>query len=313
MNAKPLVFLGIMCAPLFVSAAPLPQTPPDLGVNASLHGKAVFPRDNPWNTPVDAAPADPNSTALIASIGLDAHFHPDWGRNPNWGIPYVVVAGNAPKTKVSFDYADESDAGPYPIPPHPPIEGGADAQGDRHILMLDRDHWNLYELWSAKPQNGGWTAGSGAVFDLRSNDSRPAGWTSADAVGLPVFPGLVRADEVFEQKEITHALRFTCRRTRRAYVSPARHFASRLKDPDLPPMGMRVQLRADFDLAPFSPSMQVILRALKKYGMILADNGSNWFVSGASDPRWDDEELNSLKKLRGRDFQVVKMQGVVTG
>jgi hypothetical protein len=180
--------------------------------------------------------------------------------------------------------------------------------------VVDRDNWKLYELYDAHPVNGGasWTAGSGAVFDLSSNALRPAGWTSADAAGLPIFPGLVRFDEVSEQKEIRHALRFTCPTTRRAYVSPARHFASSRTDASLPPMGMRVRLRAGFDVGPYPANVQVILRAMKTYGMLLADNGSAWYVSGAPDPRWSDDELAALSSVRGRDFEVVKMGTLVT-
>jgi hypothetical protein len=294
-------------------AAPNEKTRPDLGVNASLRGWRAFPDDNAWNTPIDHLPVDANSDKYVASIGVGANLHPDWGNKPEWGIPYVVVSGNQPRVPVKFEYGDESDHEPYPIPANPPIEGGPDSNGDRHILMIDRDNWKLYELFSVRYKNNQWTAGSGAIFDLKSNALRPAGWTSADAAGLPIFPGLVRADEVFEQKEIRHALRFTCKQTRRAYVFPARHWASRSNDPNLPPMGMRVRLKADYDITKFSPSMQVILRALKKYGMILADNGSNWFVSGVSDPRWNGDELNSLKKIKGRDFEVVQMGNVVSG
>ena len=288
--------------------APAPKV--QLGVGASLGGRRPFPDDNPWNTDVSAAPVDPNSDALVASIGLDAPLHPDVGKTS--GIPYVVVPADQPKVPVAFEYADESDPGPYPIPPDPPIEGGPDSGGDRHILVLDRDHWVLYELFAAYPTGGGgWRAGSGAVFDLASNALRPVGWTSTDAAGLPVFPGLVRADEVFEQGAVRHAIRFTCKRTRRAYVPPARHWASPSKDPNLPPMGMRVRLKAGYNISGFPPRMQVILRAMKQYGLILADNGSNWFFTGAPDPRWNDEELNTLKRIRGRDFEVVRMEGLV--
>ncbi len=211
-------------------------------------------------------------------------------------------------------YGSESDPGPYPVPPDAPIEGGPSSTGDRHVLVIDRDNWKLYELYSAAPVNGGasWRAASGAVFDLNSNALRPAGWTSADAAGLPVFPGLVRYDEVFEQREIMHALRFTAQLTRRAYVAPARHFASSDTSPNRPPMGMRVRLKASFDSTRFSPNMQVLLRALKRYGMILADNGGNWFISGAPDPRWDDDELHTLQTIKGSDFEVVQMGVLVT-
>ena len=224
-----------------------------------------------------------------------------------------MVSGAQPRVPVKFEYADESDHAPYPIPANPPIEGGKESNGDRHILMIDRDNWKLYELFSVRWKENRWTAGSGAIFDLKGNTLRPAGWTSADAAGLPIFPGLVRADEVFESKEISHALRFTCKKTQRAYVSPARHFASRSNDANLPPMGMRVRLKADYDISKFSPPMQVILRALKKYGMILADNGSDWFVSGSSSPLWNDDDLNTLKRIKGRDFEVVQMGHLVRG
>jgi hypothetical protein len=206
---------------------------------------------------------------------------------------------------VTFEYADESDPGPYPIPPNPPIEGGPDSEGDRHILIIDRDNHRLYELFSAYPTEKGWRAGSGAIFDLDSNALRPAGWTSADAAGLPIFPGLVRYDEVMEKGEIKHALRFTARRTQRGYISPARHFASSSSDPNLPPMGLRVRLKADYDVSGFPRPVQVILTALKKYGLLLADNGGNWFISGAPDPRWDDEALATIKRVKGRDLEVV--------
>jgi hypothetical protein len=289
-----------------------------LGAGASLGGRRPFPDDNPWNTDVSQASVDPHSDALLATIGLDTGLHPDFGTEwegaPN-GIPYVVVAGDQPRVPVEFDYWEESDPGPYPIPSDAPIEGGPDSDGDRHILVVDRDNWMLYELFYAFPHNGGssWTAGSGAIFNLHSNDLRPATWTSADAAGLPIFPGLVRYDEVVEQGIVRHALRFTCRQTRRAFVAPARHWASSYTDLNLPPMGMRVRLRFDFDASGFPPAVQVILTALKHHGMFLADNGSDWFISGAPDPRWNDEELASLRQVRGSDFQVVQMGEVISG
>jgi hypothetical protein len=296
-----------------------PQTPlPDLGSGASLHGKQLFPSDNAWNQDISALPVDPNSSNLIASIGANVSLHPDFGTvyagAPN-GIPYVVVSGSQTRVPVNFtDYADESDPGPYPVPPDAPVEGGPNGTGDRHVIVIDRDSWKLYELYNAFPAGGGasWNASGGALFDLNSNALRPAGWTSADAAGLPIFPGLARYDEVFEQREIKHALRFTAQLTRRAYVAPARHFASNDTSPNRPPMGMRVRLKASFDISKFSPAMQVILRALKTYGMILADNGSNWYVSGAPDSRWNDDELNTLKTVRGSDFEVVQMGAIVT-
>lgn len=288
---------------------------PDLGSGASLRGKRIFPADNPWNQDISAAPVDPNSAKLIASIGLNNSLHPDFGTEyegaPN-GIPYIVVSGTQKRVPTTFEYKDESDLGPYPIPVDAPIEGGPNGEGDRHVIVIDRDNWKLYELFDAHPINGGssWKAVGGAVFDLSSNALRPAGWTSADAAGLPVLPGLVRYDEVHELKAITHALRFTAQRTRRAYVHPARHFASDDTDPYLPPMGMRVRLKASFDIAKFSPAMQVILRALKKYGMFLADNGSDWYLSGAPDARWNEDDLHTLGSIKGSDFEVVRMGAV---
>ncbi len=287
-----------------------------LGVGASLGGKRLFPADNPWNQDVSREPVDPNSARLIASIGLDKPLHPDFGTvydgAPN-GIPYVVVAGSQPKVPVSFRYPRESDPGPYPIPRDAPIEGGPKSKGDRHVLVVDRDNWRLYELFGAYAQaNKSWKAGSGAIFDLNANKLRPAGWTSADAAGLPILPGLVRYDEVMERKVVPHALRFTCAKTRRGYVSPARHFASSRTSADLPPMGMRVRLKADYDVSGFPKEVQVILTALKKYGMFVADNGGDWFLSGAPDQRWSDEKLHTMKKVKGRDFEVVKMGKVIT-
>jgi len=293
-----------------------PDALTDLGPGASLNGRRPFPDDNPWNTEIAGSPVDPMSSTLIASCGL-RNLHPDFGtvwQGAPIGIPYVVVGGSQPRVPVTFGYADESDPGPYPIPPDAPIEGGANASGDRHVLVLDRDAWVLYEMFDAHPVNGGasWTAGSGAVFDLSSNDLRPPGWTSADAAGLPIFPGLVRYDEAVDRGEIRHALRFTCPRTRRAYVPPARHWASSATDPSLPPMGMRVRLRADFDVSGFPEEVQVILTAMKRYGMFLADNGSGWFVSGAPDARWDDDRLGTLKSVPSSAFEVIRMEGVVS-
>lgn len=295
-----------------------PQPTPDLGAGASLHGKQLFPSDNAWNEDISNADVDPNSDNLIAGMGLNTSLHPDfgtvWNGAPN-GIPYIVVAGNQTTVPINFTaFGSQSDPGPYPVPPAAPIEGGPGSTGDRHVLVIDRDSWKLYEMYRAFPVNNGasWNADSGAIFDLNSNALRPAGWTSADAAGLPIFPGLVRYDEVFEQQEIKHAIRFTAQITRRAYVAPARHWASTNMSVDRPPMGMRVRLKASVDISGFSPAMQVILRALKKYGMILADNGSNWFISGAPDSRWSDDELNTLKNIKGSQFEVIKMTNIVT-
>jgi hypothetical protein len=290
--------------------APPEQPDTATGGGSSLNGRRPFPADNAWNLDVSGAQVDPRSSTLIASCGL-RNLHPDfgtvWNGAPN-GIPYVVVRASQPKVPVTFDYADESDPGPYPIPADAPIEGGASSSGDRHVLVIDIDAWKLYELFDAHPQNGGasWHAGSGAVFDLNSNALRPAGWTSADAAGLPIFPGLVRFDEVAEQHAINHALRFTCPRTQKAYVAPARHYASSDTSSALPPMGMRVRLKSSFDTTSFSPNIRVILRAMMKYGMLLADNGSGWYVSGAPDSRWNDDELAALARVPSSAFEVIR-------
>jgi hypothetical protein len=277
---------------------------------------AIFPADNPWNTDVSKLPVHPMSKTWVASIGAGKSLHPDWGANPEgtWGIPYVLVKGDQPKVNVAFDYPDESDKGPYPIPANPPIEGGDSPKntGDRHVLMIDYENKKLYELWSTYKTDKGWKAGSGAVFDLSSNKLRPATWTSADAAGLPVFPGLVRYDEVVEKGELNHAVRFTIVKSQRGYVLPGRHWASRSSNPNLPPMGMRVRLRADYDVSKFSKNMRVILNGLKKYGMIVADNGGDWFVTGSPDPRWDNEEIDTLKRVKGSDFEVVDTGPVYT-
>lgn len=276
----------------------------------SISGCLIFPADNVWNTPIDTMALDSNSAAYVATIGASTGLHPDFGSGL-WnggpiGIPYNVVPGTKPKVAIAFDYADESDPGPYPIPPNPQIEGGSQSTGDRHVLVLDSDNAILYETWSTYPNaDGSWRAGSGAIFNLRSNDLRPRGWTSADAAGLPVLPGLLRYDEV-ASGEITHALRFTVPQTRKAYVWPARHYASSLTDAKYPPMGQRFRLRASFDFSGFSPHTQVILRALKKYGMILADNGSAWYISGAPDSRWNNDVLVSeLRLVKGSDFEAI--------
>jgi len=309
--------MGCAVAPTAGGGGPNGGGGPGLGPNASLEGRRPFPADNPWNTPVDQDPVDPNSDTLIASIGLTRGLHPDFGANYNggpFGIPYIVVGGTTPAVSVTFDYADESDPGPYPIPADAPIEGGVASGGDRHVLVIDRDHWKLYELFAAYPIAGSpnWTAGSGAIFDLGSDALRTAGWTSADAAGLPIFPGLVRYDEVVGQGAILHALRFTVSHTRHGYVYPARHYASSDTNPFLPPMGMRVRLKASYDISGHPASTRVILQALKTYGMIVADNGSDWFMSGAPDARWNDTELNTLKQVQGSNFEVVRMGTVVT-
>jgi hypothetical protein len=278
----------------------------------SIGNLQVFPADNPWNTDISNADTDPNSEFLIASIGNNAHLHPDFGtvwENAPIGIPFNVVGNNQPGLPVTFQYNSESDAGPYPIPSNVLIESGS----DRHVLILDTTSLVLYELYNAVHAKSGWTAGSGAIFDLTSNELRPDYWTSADAAGLPIFPGLVRYEEVVEKGEINHALRFTVSNTRNAFIHPATHAASDLDDMKYPPMGMRVRLKAGFDITGFSPHVQVILTALKKYGMFVADNGSNWYISGSPDSRWNDDELGELKTIAGNNFEVVIMGNVIPG
>jgi hypothetical protein len=269
----------------------------------------IFPPTSAWNEPVDTLPVAPDSAQLIASIGLDAGMHADFGSGL-WdggpiGIPFDVVTKRTPRSRVAFQYADESNRVRYPIPRNVHIEGGRSSTGDRHAILLDRDACKLYELYALYPQpGGGWRAGSGAVWNLRSNALRPPGWTSADAAGLPIFPGLARYDEA-ARGVIDHALRFTAPRTRRAYVYPARHYASDSTDPSLPPMGLRVRLKASFDVSGFPRQARIVLTALKRYGMILADNGSPWYVSGAPDPRWSNDQLHTLGRVTGADFEVV--------
>ncbi len=283
---------------------PIPTVPPP-----QIAGCDIFPADNIWNTPVNTLPLDPHSAAYVNTIGGDRTLHPDFGAGL-WeggpiGIPYITVTGNQHKVAVTFDYDTESDPGPYPVPTDAPIEGGPNADGDRHVLMLDQDSCQLYELFYAYPQaDGSWTAGSGAIFDLNRHTLRPDTWTSADAAGLPILPGLVRYAEV-ASGEIRHAIRFTAPQTRRAYVWPARHYASSLIDERYPPLGQRFRLRADFDLTEFSPDVQVILRAMQIYGMILADNGSAWYISGAPDERWNNDVLRELRTISGENFEAV--------
>ena len=271
----------------------------------------IFPEDNPWNTDISKETADPNSDNIIAGIGNEVHLHPDFGtvwENAPIGIPYNVIGKDQPMKPITFQYDSESDPGPYPIPPDALVESGS----DKHVIVIDTFHLKLYELFDAiRNQDNSWSAGSGAVFDLTSNKLRPDSWTSADAAGLPIFPGLVRYDEVVEKGMINHALRFTVQNSRNAFVHPATHAASNSSNQNYPPMGMRVRLKAGFDISGFSQHVQVILTALKKYGMFVADNGSNWYISGAPDSRWDNEELGELKSIAGKYFEVVKMGPVL--
>ena len=264
----------------------------------------VFPTDNVWNAPVDQLPLNSYSASWVGTIGSTAPLHPDFGSDPANGIPFITVSGTQTKYPVTFGYADESDPGPYATPLNAPIEGGSTSSGDRHAISIDTDNCILYEMWAAYPQAASWSAGSGAIYSLTSDALRTSGWTSADAAGLPVFPGLVRYDEV-ASGQINHALRFTVPHTQDTFLWPARHFASSLTGYQYPPMGARFRLRADFDISGFSPTNQVILTALKKYGMIIADNGTSWFISGAPDPRWDDTDLHALTTITGSNFEAV--------
>jgi hypothetical protein len=281
------VFAAAMVAAAVAAHAP---APPRAG------GCPVFPRSNAWNRNIARAPVDPNSDRYVAA--LPGNLHPDFGsgRYGDYGIPFTVVPRSQKRVPIHFtDYGDESDPGPYPVPLGARVEGG----GDRHVLVLQKGSCKLYELFGAQRNGSGWDAASGAVFNLRSNHVRPAGWTSADAAGLPIFPGLARPGPIH------HALRFTVRRTQRAYVYPARHFASSDTSPELPPMGLRFRLKASFSLVGFHGQALTILRALRTYGMIVADNGSNWYVSGAPDPRWNDDDLDQLKRVPGSAFEVI--------
>jgi len=296
-------------APWLLALATTASAAPQIG------GCPVLPADNIWNARVDGMPRHPNSDAYIATMGTTRGVHPDFGtvyEGAPIGIPYVSVSGSQPRVAVAFDYDDESDPGPYPIPADAPIEGGPQSDGDRHVLVIDRDNCMLYELFYAYRQaNGSWDAGSGAVYDLRSNSLRTAGWTSADAAGLPIFPGLVRYDEVVAG-EIAHALRFTAPQTQSSYLWPARHEASSLTGAQYPPMGLRLRLKASFDVSTFPPQVQVILQALKRYGMILADNGSAWYVSGSPDSRWNDDMLvGELGRVKGSDFEAVDVSSLM--
>ncbi len=272
----------------------------------------MFPANNPWNQRVDTLPVARNSGRLIASIGSGAPVHPDFGSGlyagEPIGIPYAVVSNRTRRVRVTFDYASESDKGPYPIPRNVPIEGGPRSTGDRHVIVVNRDTCRDYELYDAHPVSGGqsWHAGSGAIFNLRSNHLRPAGWTSADAAGLPILPGLARYDEV-KKGSIDHALRFTAPCTAARYVYPARHEAtgdSTCSRP-FPPMGLRVRLKASVNISGLPRQARIVAQALKRYGMILADNGSPWYISGAPNSGWNNDALHLLDQLHGSDFEVV--------
>jgi len=279
---------------------------------AAAGGCPVFPADNPINEEVASLPESPSSQAYIESIGLEAHLHPDFGNNPGYGIPYEVVGSGQPKVPVKFTaYKSESDPGPYPIPSDAAIEGGGRrGKGDKHVLVVQEGSCMLYELYKASRHGEGWKALSGAVFNMRSNALRPEGWTSADAAGLPIFPLLARYQEVSEGA-IEHALRVTVPRSQRGYIHPATHFASTSTDPSLPPMGLRLRLKASYPVSGYSGQALVILQALKRYGLIVADNGSPWYITGAPSPGWDEASLNTLKQVPGSAFEAVETGPII--
>jgi hypothetical protein len=287
------------------------------GQGASLGGFVPFTSGSPWNTDISTAPVDPNSATIISNFVGSVNVHPDFGTDPTYGIPYVVVDGSQPLVNINLEaYGDESDPGPMPVPANAPVEGGSSSTGDRHVLVLDNNNCFLYEMYNSSPNSdGSWNADSTAVWDMLGPDSsspqqRPYTWTSADAAGLPIFPGLVRYDEVAAGK-IQHAFRFTLPRTSAAFTPPASHDAATSSDPAAPPMGMRIRLKSTYNISGFDANMQVILTAMQKYGLILADNGSALFVTGASDSRWG-SDLDSLKTVPASAFEVVLMTPVYT-
>lgn len=299
-RGSPLLLIFILVATLVAVA--WAKTPS--GVPPHEGACPIFPADNPLNQEIAHAPVNPNSAKYIESIGANIHLHADFGTPPNYGIPYVVVGPHQPKVPIHFtEYGEESNPGPYPIPPNAPVEGAGE-EGDRHVLVLQEGTCKLYELYAAQRTASGWDAGSGAVFDLRSNKLRPEGWTSADAAGLPIFPLLARYREV-RSGQIDHALRVTVPATQQGYIHPATHYASSSSDPALPPMGLRLRLKASFDLAAYHGQALVILRALKRYGLIVADNGSPWYITGAPNPGWNNEDLNQLKRVPGSAFEAL--------
>jgi len=287
------------------------------GQLSSLNGFRPFATDSPWNADISQSAVDANSTAIINYIGSTIGLHPDFGsgeyNGSNMGIPYVVVGGTQPGVNITAQYSDESDPGPMPIPSNAPIEGYPNpGSGDRHVLVLDNANCFLYELYSSYPNtDGGWSTGSAAVWDLLSNEQRPWTWTSADAAGLPIFPGLVRYDEV-AVGQIQHAIRFTLQNSRAAFVPPASHWAATTSDANAAPMGMRMRLKASFDVSGYSAANRVILNAMKKYGIIMADNGSSMYISGAPDSRWDNSDLHNLGNVTAGNFEVVQMSPIYT-
>jgi hypothetical protein len=275
----------------------------------------MFPANNIWNRNIAAQPTHALSAAYIASMGNGSPLHPDFGaglyNGGPIGIPYTTVPGNQPRVPITFDIDDQSDPGPYPIPTNVPIEGGPNSDGDRHVIVIERGSCTLYEMWASYPHpDGSWDAGSGAHWLLNSNVLRPAGWTSADAAGLPILAGLASYDEV-ATGVIRHALRFTVDETQEAYIWPARHLTYGYTDPNIPPMGLRLRLKANVNISAYPPQARVILQALKDYGMFLADNGSSIFLSGMPDERWDNDDLHTLQQIRGSDFEAIDESGLM--
>lgn len=297
--------------PTSLSKRIVPSSPSKTPDNAAVYkanssptiaGCQVFPADNPWNRDISQEPIDVNTDKYIASINKGGKFlNPNFGSKVKYGITYIIVDSTQPKVPVQFEYVDESDPDPYPIPPNPPIQVNSDSQ----LVILEKDNCMLYELYNPQyTEDVGWSATAGAIFDLKSNALRPDCWTSADGAGLAILPGLVRYDEVASGK-IQHALRFSVSQTQRAFIHPATHFASRFKNPNLPPMGLRLRLKANFDTSKYTGHARVILNALKKYGLIVAENGTSWNITGAPDRRWNDDDLNQLKQVPGSAFEVV--------
>jgi hypothetical protein len=296
-------------APTSAPNVPSPVAPVS---STSPLGCSVFPADNPINQDISQAPVDPNSASYVASIGASSHLHPDFGTDPSYGIPYAVVGASQPEVPISFSaYGKESDPGPYPIPANAPVEG-AGQSGDRHVLVVQQGTCKLYELYNARFDGAGWQADSGAIFNFASNALRPDSWTSADAAGLPIFALLVRYEEL-QTGQIDHALRVTVPQTQKGFIHPATHYASQSTDPSLPPMGLRLRLKANFDESGYHGQALVVLQTLKRYGMIVADNGSSWYVTGAPDPRWNNEDLDQLKNVPGSAFEAVQTGPILRG
>ncbi|GAC1346289.1 MAG: hypothetical protein NVSMB23_23670 [Myxococcales bacterium] len=281
---------------------------PDAGPYQTFAGCRVFPPDNEFNRDVSNDPVDPHSNEYLAHMNANTlKLHADFGSNPTYGMPYVIVSGNQPKVPMKFTYAHDSDPGPYPFPPDIPIQAGEASTGDRHAMAIDKDNCISYETWSTYWKGDHFECGSGAIFDLKTNPQRPQGWTSATAAGLPIVAGLERYHEVVELGEVNHAVTFNVGSSAAAYVHPATHHSGTSTDPFAPPMGLRVRLRADYDLSRFHGAALVILKGLRKYGMFVVDNGADWFISGEKESRWDDNDLNQLKTVPGSAFEVVRL------